>query len=52
MVLTPVLGKMVWKFDGPAPSGPTVNKSAERFHQISGYLTTLTFAGAMGVMTF
>ncbi len=53
MVLTPILGKLVWKFDGPQ-NRPTlvVNRNMERFHLVSGYLTTATYAASLAVITF
>ena len=53
MILTPIIGSMVWKFHGNRGSAILVqNDSAARFHQASAYITTGVFTAALIVMTF
>lgn len=54
MILTPIIGGMVWHFTGNRQTGRVLvqNDSEARFHQISAYATTAVFTAAMIVMTF
>ncbi len=54
MILTPIIGSMVWHFTGNRQTGRVLvqNDSEARFHQISAYATTAVFTAAMIVMTF
>ena len=54
MILTPIIGGMVWHFTGSRQTGRVVvqNDSEARFHQISAYTTTAVFTAAMVIMTF
>jgi hypothetical protein len=54
MILTPIIGGMVWHFTGNRQTGRVLvqNDNEARFHQISAYTTTAVFTAAMVVMTF
>lgn len=54
MILTPIIGGMVWHFTGNRQTGRVLvqNDSEARFHQISAYATTAVFTAAMVIMTF
>ncbi len=52
MILTPIVGGMVWHFQRYPVRTMIQNDSAARFHQISAYITTAILAAAMAVMTF
>lgn len=52
MILTPIVGGMVWHFQRYPVRTMIQNDSAARFHQIAAYITTAILAAAMAVMTF
>ena len=54
MILTPIIGGMVWHFTGNRQTGRVLvqNDSEARFHQISAYTTTAVFTASMVIMTF
>ncbi len=54
MILTPIIGGMVWHFTGNRQTGRVLvqNDGEARFHQISAYATTTVFTVSMVIMTF
>jgi hypothetical protein len=52
MVLTPLLADGVAMHERGSSSPDKINRDKARIHQISGYITTATFAAAMMVITF
>jgi len=52
MVLTPLLADGIAMHERGSSSPGKINQDKARIHQISGYITTATFAAAMMVITF
>ena len=49
MLLTPIAGRLIY---GDASQNANASDKLRNFHQVSGYITTTLFAGAVIVMKF